>query len=106
METALGTVVMITATALFFDVYQLTAGKHSLLHDAISVGDYVEPGRADILRHHIKPADIVPAQANLRSNEIKLQQIRVPLQSQAPRSTSWRTENRHVRRGGRASLTT
>ena len=41
LETALGTGVIITVTALFFDIYQLAAAKHSLLHDAISVGDYV-----------------------------------------------------------------
>ena len=41
LETALGTVVMITATALFFDVYNLAATQHTLLHDAISIGDYV-----------------------------------------------------------------
>ena len=53
LETALGTVVMITATALFFDVYQLAAAKHSLLHDAISVGDYVSRDE-EISATHIK----------------------------------------------------
>ena len=53
LETALGTVVMVTATALFFDVYSLAATKHTLLHDAISMGDYASRDE-QISATHIK----------------------------------------------------
>ncbi len=53
LETALGIVVMITATALFFDIYNLAAAKHTLLHDAISMGDYVSRDET-ISATHIK----------------------------------------------------
>ena len=53
LETALGTVVMVTATALFFDVYSLAAAKHTLLLDAVSLGDYVSRDE-QISSTHIK----------------------------------------------------
>ena len=53
LETALGTVVMVTATALFFDVYSLAAAKHTLLLDAVSMGDYASRDE-QISATHIK----------------------------------------------------